>query len=501
MNYQEKVELEDRFIETNGQHPLWEYERQIIGEQNISYQKFLQEVSNNSNASAKTSSVEDVVEIKGEHCITEQLDEVILTPAIGTLTPKEERPVIRFESFSNIDLDLIKRTSKQLGQHSYQLYKQIRFFCVPQWKNDSKAFFTWLDKELHYSEGKKLIRLNHSEPYGPDNCMLSGDLKTLYEPINEKHSTDFAALYNEMSRQGKFNREWSSIYAFLHWIQHHEYELPNHVKIERIDDSKAYSPLNCRFVSGTTEIDKAIHPVSIDEKIKIIIHLGERCGVNPYNKYKILVQKGDIIAEKWPLEDYLDWAIEKGVNGELAPYLKRPNRSAPYSPGNAYFSWKQEGTKHGMSNTKLYNKYIYLMRRYRERILPENQLTFEEFMEIALTEKDYQLNSRMRVHFAYEYISMDNIEFIAIENNMDDIIRICSLYQAIPKEQRQFGGLMNFMEWTIRQGYQPWMEFRKIGPECYSPKTCAWDVFTEEGYIASKGMRALRVYNRDYING
>lgn len=497
MNYQKKMELEDSFIEANGQHPLWVYERKIKGKRLISYEDFLQEASESVAGRAEALSAMILPSEDESYCITGEPDEVILAPAIGGYIPKEERPAIRFESFSNIDLGLIKRTSKRLGQHSYRLYKQIRAISVDKWKNDSKAFLMWLDTESYFSAGKKLIQLNPLEPYGPDNCMLSGDLKELYAPINSKHGTDFAALYGEISKDGTVCKEWSTIHAFLHWLQHHEFELPDNVVIERIDASKEYGPSNCLFTSKTGGNEKtAKRKVSIDEKIKIALHLGERCGLNPYRKYSLLAQKGHIDVKAWPLERYLDWSIDKGICGELAPYLKRLDKSRPYSPDNAYFSWKPEGKTHGMSNTKLYRKYQYFMRRYQERILPESQLTFEEFMEIALKEKDYQINSRMRVHSTADYVSMDNVEFIEDENDMEDIIRICGLYQGIPKDQDKFGGLMSFMEWTIRQGYQPWMEFKKIAPGCYSPRTCAWDVFTEVGYIASKGTRALRIYNR-----
>lgn len=494
MNYQKKMELEESFIETNGQHPVWVYERKVKGKQGISYEEFLQEAIC---SMADQGGIQPVTELPGEnenYRITDRPDEMILTPAIGGGSPKEVPSAIHFESFSNIDQDLIEQTSKKLGQHAYRLYKQIRGFSVDQWKNDSKAFLTWLAEESHYSDGKKLIQLNPFEPYGPDNCMLAGNLKKLYAPINSKHGTDFAVLYNEIGKEGMLCKEWSTTHAFLHWLQHHEHELPDNVTIERIDTSKEYGPTNCRFISRTAGTGQKM--ASVDEKIKIVLHLGERCRSNPYRKYRILIEKGDIDARVWPPESFLDWVIEKGIHGELAPHLKRLDQSKPYSSYNAYFSWKAGGTKHGMSNTKLYRKYLYFMRRYQERILPEDQLPFEEFMEIALKEKDYQLNSRMRVHGSVGSISMGNVEFVENEDDMEDIIRICSMYQEIPKAENQFGGLMNFMEWTIRQGYQSWMEFRKIGPGCYSPNTCAWDVFTEEGYIASKGMRALRIYQR-----
>lgn len=497
MNYQKKLELEDDFIEANGQHPLWVYERKIKGRRLISYEDFLQESAGSEVNQAEIPFAMTFSNKDESYCVTGEPDEMILAPAIGGYTPKEVQPAIHFESFSNIDLDLIKRTSKHLGQHSYQLYKQIRAFSVNQWKNDSKAFLIWLDTESYFSAGKELIQLNPFRPYGPDNCMLSGDLKELYAPINDRHGTDFVALYGEISKDGTVCKEWATIHAFLHWLQHHEYELPDHVMIERINTSKEYSPSNCRFISKADgNKKKKKRQVSIDEKINMILHLGERYGTNPYRKYKILVEKGLIDAEVWPLENYLDWIIDKGICEEFAPYLKRPDKSRPYSPDNAYLSWKPEGKTHGMSNTKLYQKYQRFIRRYQERILPESQLTFEEFMEIALKEKDYQINSRMKVHSSAYYISMDNVEFIEDENDMEDIIRICGLYQGIPKDQNKFGGLMNFMEWTIRQGYQTWMEFRKVAPGHYSPKTCAWDVFTEVGYIASKSTRALQIYNR-----
>lgn len=497
MNYKEIVELEDDYIEANGQHPLWVYERKIKGKQTISYEDFLQQADYNSINPLETTSVIEISNENKDDCITDPSDEVILTPAIGGFSQKETQPTIQFESFSNIDLSLIKRTSQRLEWHTYQLYKQIRAFSVPQWKGDSKAFLSWLDKESHYSEGKNLIQLNPFEPYGPDNCMLSGDLKELYAPINQKHSTNFPALYDEMGRNGKLCKEWSTIHAFLHWLQHHEYELPDHVVITRIDASKDYSPSNCYFVHETEGIKQEEHHISVDEKIEISCYLGERCAINPDYKYKSLLQKGDIDADVWTFENYLDWVIEKGIHGELAPYFKRVDKSKSYSPDNAYFSWKAEGRTHGMSNTKLYQKYCYFTKHYHEKILPDAQVTFEEFMEIALKEKDYQLNSRIKVHSSSDYISMENIEFIENTNDMDDIIRICNLYQEIPQDQNQFGGLMKFMEWTIRQGYQSWMEFRKIGSDYYSPQTCVWDVFTEAGYIATKGMRALRIYKKN----
>lgn len=497
MNYQRKVEFEDSFIESHGQHPLWVYERQVRGRERISYEKFLERATCGFTAQADEPPFMVVSDHVENEYIAKEPENVILTPVIGVCNGEnKDLPKIEFESFLNIDSGLVERTSRRLGRHTYRLFKQIRPFSVEEWKTDSKAFLLWLDQELNYSDGKKLIQINLHEPYGPDNCMLSGNLRELFAPINEKHHTDFAILYASMGRVGKFCREWSSNHAFLHWLQHHEKELPDYTTIERIDASKEYGPVNCRFKNGN-EKKKAVHEyqATVKEKIELAAHYGDRCGLNPYMKYRTLVSAGTLDPVIWPLEQYLDWVIDLAIHSELGPYLNLLDKDAPYAPGNAYYSWRLGSIRtHGMSNTKLYRKYLYFKKHYREQIKPEDQVSFEVFMETALKEKDYQLNSRMKINHTGNSVSMDDVEFIEDPNDMDDIIRICSLFQAIPKKQNAFGGLMDFMEWTIRQGYQPWMDFKKIGTGDYSQETCVWDVFSEEGYVASKGQRILRMY-------
>lgn len=114
---------------------------------------------------------------------------------LGGLHQETILPEIKFKSFSNIDLDLTKQTSKRLGQHTYLLFERIRPFSVEEWKTNSKAFLLWIEEELNYSEGRKLIQFNPREPYGPENCMLSGNLRELFTPISQRHHTDFPALY------------------------------------------------------------------------------------------------------------------------------------------------------------------------------------------------------------------------------------------------------------------------------------------------------------------
>lgn len=488
MNYQRKSELEDFYIEVNGQHPLWVYERQVKGKENISYDEFL------TRACSGYETVEYAPEGKTFFDIPQKDQEDDL-PETAIIVEEFKKD---FESFSKINHALIKETSARLGQHTYHLFKKIRDFSVDEWAHSSESFLQWLNEEMNISEGKSLIQLDPLKPYGPDNCMLAG--VDLFLPINEKHHTNFDAQYRNMRtkhRTSEFADEWKTKMHFLHWLQRHEGELPDYAIISRIDSSKPFGPDNCTFDKNVRNRKCQKQSMELDDLIERVTEIGKKYGVNPVSKYMTLSKSKQLSESSWRFDKYLEWVYEQASNDEFAPYLNRLDRSKPYSPSNCYYSWRLRSQEtHGMSNTKLYRKYTYFVKYYRERIQEKDKVSFEEFMDYVLKYKDYQLNSRMSVQPSGKYVTMEDIQFTEDNDDMDDIIRICEVYQTIPKHLNEFGELMDFMEWTIRQGYQPWMDFKRIGEGSYSPKTCVWDIFTENAYIISKGRRVLKIYEK-----
>jgi len=481
MNIQKKYEMEDLYINLYGRDPLYVNEREIKGLNNISYEKYLKE----SIYSFKQAGSVNLVVIDNDDATEE--------------TELKLPVIINDGSKASMGLrdNVADRIGRRINKSAKLLYEKIRKESVEEWKNDINAFYCWFDAELLKSTGTVFIRINLNKPYGPQNCMLTDSIKILTEPLNEKFHTNLDTLYRKMvithSRK-ELAPEWGSTHSFIHWIQNHQEQIPERPVLIRINRNKPFGPDNCKF-KRVEDVRRNRKNYTDEEQqlIDTVIEIGNSYGTDPVAKYENICNCGDVDSKKWTLKKYLKWVIKQNENNHFAPCLNRLNINKPYSPNNCYFSWRSRGKRtHGMSNTKLYRKYLYFTRYYREHL--ETKITFEEFMEIALKEKDYQLNSRMKINYQ-DPITMDSVDFIQDDSDISDINRICDIYRTeIRAGKDGFDGLMKFMEWTIRQGYTSWMDFQKIGKGDYSPETCVWDIFTADAYIRSKGRRITTTF-------
>lgn len=259
-------------------------------------------------------------------------------------------------------------------------------------------------------------------------------------------------------------------------------------KLRVIHKGRPMGPDNCVFSYRET------HNEDEDPFIKKVIEMALPFHFNPRNKYKALVRLGELDPQKWTFYDFCKWTKKHIKNGSIAPYLNRLDISKPYSPTNCYFSFRpRNGRSHGMSKTHLYRKWTYFTRNYKD--LLDKSITLQEFTDYALGVGKYQLDCRMKVNKAGTKMTVKNVSFWSVEE-FDNINRIMSVYRDIPFELNGFKGPMEFMNWTIRSGYSEWMDFKKVGRGKYSEKTCVWDIFTEEAYVASRGRRTYEIYKK-----
>lgn len=262
-------------------------------------------------------------------------------------------------------------------------------------------------------------------------------------------------------------------------------------KIDAIDKTQPIGPENCRLSN------KAKEQVEEDPFIQSVIEMAAPFKFNVQNKYKTLVSLRELDPEKWNYRDFCAWVQKQIEKGEMGPYLNRLDITKPYTPTNCYFSFRpRNGRSHGMSKTRLYSKWGYVTRNYKDMI--DQPITLREFIDDAMS-KNFHPNSRMRVRKNGPKITLQNVEFWSAED-YDDINRILGVFRAIPKEKNGFESIISFMDWTVRSGYCEFMDFKKVGRGKYSEKTCVWDIFTEEAYVASKGRRTYDIYQKKAAN-
>lgn len=273
---------------------------------------------------------------------------------------------------------------------------------------------------------------------------------------------------------------------FFQWVLKQMEEQPGD-KLRVIHKGMPMGPDNCRIttVQGHTEQDPLI---------KKAIEMAAPFRFNPYNKYRTLVRLGEVDPDKWTMQAFCRWTIAHIKKGEIAPYLNRLDISKPYSPTNCYFSFRpRNGRSHGMSKTHLYSKWTYFSGHYKE--LLTSPVSLQDFMDYALGEGGYQLKCGIKVKKTGLKMTVRNIRFLSVDD-YTHINRIMSVYRDIPIEQNGFRNPKEFIAWTIQSGYSEWMDFKKVGRGKYSEKTCVWDIFTEEAYVASRGRRTYKIYKK-----
>lgn len=286
---------------------------------------------------------------------------------------------------------------------------------------------------------------------------------------------------NQMGDQWKKQPE-----KFFQWVTKNMEDQPGD-KLRAVNKQLPLGPGNCRF--AYTENHKEIDPL-----IKKTIEMAAPFGFNPYNKYRTLVRLGEIDPDKWSMDAFCRWTRSHIKKGEIAPYLNRLDISKPYSPTNCYFSFRpKNGRSHGMSKTHLYSKWTYFSGHYKDLLTAP--VSLRDFTDYALGEGGYQLKCGMKVKKTGLKMTVRNIHFQPVDDYRH-INRIMGVYRDIPNEMNGFKDVQAFVNWTIRSGYSEWMDFKKVGNGKYSEKTCVWDIFTEEAYVASKGRRTYKFYKK-----
>ena len=464
--------LEDEVMERCGQHPMWMYLKTYqTGHAELSYEGFLLQKTDALRAAGKERS--GIPERKPQ-----SEEGLVLFPDQGTQAGKTV-------DLKNIQIGVtskpyLTRMWRRLGCDPLSYYTQVKELASEEWKKKD-AFLEWLDQESRLSAGRKLIRFNQGQPYGPENCMLGGQLAVVSGALTKTFDIDFVKLYRKIAVFGKEHgiaEEWNTLYKFLKWVQHNGGVIPAGSKLYRLNASGPFSPPNCRFSPDPLAAQNGTMGEELREKINTIQN---KIGQTIEAKYRYHVSRGTLCAQEWSFPEFCRWVVERYEKGQLEPgmYLNRVHTGQTFRPDNAYFSFSTKSKKlHGMSRTKLYYKYIYFSSYYKDHL--KDRISFLEFMEHAITNRDYQLNKSLFIQFPHEQITLEQVGFLDMDSYCD-INRICRIYQEIPREQNDFGNLDDFMDWTIRSGYHTQSEFRKvIDGNLYSAKTCVWDRFTRK---------------------
>lgn len=376
-------------------------------------------------------------------------------------------------------------------QEDYQSYLSlIKGKCVPEWENKT-AFLSWLQTEMKLTPGRELIRFNAKLPYGPENCMLEGDPEEVKAALFGKFGCDpLLHRRNFITKYGKqaVSDEWKTRKKFTHWLFHYEGSISPNMKLCRVTEDLPLSPSNFCFMKKRKEKEYKI-PLERRELYRKINEIRNDIGINFLSRYDASAARCVIDPAIWPKEDFLKWACEMYDQDLIhsGMHMHKIDPELPFTRDNVYFSWRKESKRsHGMSFTKLYEKWAFFKQYYKDRL--DTDVSFEDFMEYALTVRGYQLNQELRTEVRGKTVTLDDVYFVDTAF-YDDINRVCSAYSRIPSEENGFSGLMEFMEWSIRSGYTDYKDFKKVGKGPYSPKTCVWDIFTQENY--EKHYRAI----------
>lgn len=462
--------LEEDVMERCGQHPMWMYLRTYQSDHaELSYESFL------------------LQKVEALHTAEKERSTIRREPQSAggmVLFPDQDMPAGGTVDLGNIHIGILSkayvaRMWRRLGRDPLSYYTQIKESVVEEWR-EKEAFLEWLDRESRLSAGRKLIRFQRTEPYGPDNCMLGGPLDVISGALEKTYGIDFVRIYRRVAVSGKeygIAEEWNTLYKFLSWVQHNGGVIPAGSRLYRLNAKGPFTPRNCRFSPGSLTVGNHCLEEELLRKMEIV---QKRTGQKIESRYRYHAGRGTLCRQEWPFPEFCRWVIERYEKGEWEPgmYLNRIDAGQTYRPDNAYFSFGTNSRKlHGMSQTKLYYKYIYVSTYYKDHL--KDRISFQEFMEHAIKSRDYQLNKRLFIQFPHEQITLEQIGFLDT-SSYHDINRICSIYQGIPRSQNDFGNLDDFMEWTIRSGYNAQSDFRKvIEGHSFSPKTCVWDRFTK----------------------
>lgn len=365
--------------------------------------------------------------------------------------------------------------------------KKIGSNRIEAW-NDKKVLEEWLTAQMEYTSGDKLLRFDKDLPYGPDNCVICSGMSEIITKLKEKYGINFSRLRGDIIYfYGKdaLCDEWNTTMKFLHWVILYDDEIPYKAMMRRIDKEKKYGPDNVYFQKGRKVKEKCYS----DEERKIRRKIGQikqNSGINFESRYNSLKYRGAIDPKVWPSIDFYKWAIKIYESDEFFPemHFHKINEELPLSEDNVYLSWRKNGNKtHGMSFTKLYNKYYYFISTYKERI--KENITFEDFIEYALEVKKYKIHQKMAVKPKGYEVVLSNVDFIDTEF-LDDLNRIHTVFMEIPKDENDFTDFNQFMEWSIRKGYTSYKSFKKVGKGNYSPETCVWDIFDQISFNIHK---------------
>ena len=307
---------------------------------------------------------------------------------------------------------------------------QIRGNTVPEWE-DEFEFLKWLQNETQISPGRELIRFDETLPYGPDNCMLWGKMYQLDEALYQTTGVKFAKKHREMKRihgEDVWGSEWKDVRKFVHWAQQHQKEIPFHAYLKPVDKTKPLAPDNVYFQVGAKKKEPA-RDAGHTLLIRQMMAISQDTGINFISRYASMKSRNTIDPDAWPKDDFYAWANEQYEWGLLYPqmHLHKIDRSLPLSRDNVYASWRKEGNStHGMTFTKLYRKWHYFVKAYREEL--SGEIPFEEFIEHALAVRKYQPNQELSVEQEGKGISLKDVYFKDTED-YDDINRICLAYR------------------------------------------------------------------------
>lgn len=364
------------------------------------------------------------------------------------------------------------------------LYEKVKKNCVPEW-NDAEIFTSWLAEEVKASPGRKLIRFDKSKPYGPENCMLSANVPVLAAPFKEKYGVDFCRAISNIRRyygEDFLCEEWKSTKRFYHWLQHYTGSIPYKSRLRRYDLSKPYSPENCYFARGRKPavLKKSKESVYLRKRI---LEIFKETGMKFDARYASLVSRKRLDPRLWERDDFYRFIIRLYDSGKLhkGMYMHKIQRDKPFTENNVYFSLRKEGAvKYGMSYTKLMGEYNSIRSKHAKEF--PNGIAFDDFAKALLDENYYPGKSvAIKTELPLgKYALSERLEILDA-NEYHDLQRICEAYRSIPEEENDFDGLDEFMRWSVMSGYDGTRDFKKVGPGFYSPETCVWDIFTEEG--------------------
>ena len=213
--------------------------------------------------------------------------------------------------------------TKKLSNHRF---KRMGIQVCDEWKNDELAFIHWA-LEQGYEDGLTVRRMDEEGNFEPGNCYLvpiSRHKQTYNRLYSEHHSMIQRCYYTKNKSYPRYGGrgvvvcdEWrKDKQAFFDWALANGYK--DNLTIDRIDNSKGYSPDNCRWVTKRQQANnrRSNHLITANGETHTVSEWADITGIKVCTiNSRIHDGWDEVKAVTTPTMTYGSWCKKERVDG------------------------------------------------------------------------------------------------------------------------------------------------------------------------------------------